>query len=158
MKKCVQEDREVGQTYSSRDEASGNLTPSLGHDSAKMRGTSWRIDAQPLFNNGVEIRKAHELFAFHGVNARKGASKLILKPPECLTVMAKVVQGTGEKSGGRHRARHHDHIVVGGDFLGRCRRAFGIDNVVHEVFSVRLESEASGWLTCQYSPLPQLLG
>ena len=60
-----------------------------------------------------------------------------------LGVAAKVVEDAGEKCGGRDGASHHDDVEVGGDFLGRCGGAFGVEDVVHEVSTVGLESEAS---------------
>ena len=47
------------------------------------------------------------------------------------------------ESGGRDGASHHDDVEVGSDFFGDCCRAFGIEDMIHEVFAVGLEVEAA---------------
>ena len=58
--------------------------------------------------------------------------------------MAKVVYDARQESGGSDGTCHHDDVVVGGDLFRGSGRAFGLEDVVHEVSAVRLEFEAAG--------------
>lgn len=57
--------------------------------------------------------------------------------------MAKIVHDAGQESGGGDGAGHHDDVVVGSDFFWGCSEAFGVEDVVHEVFAVGLKFEAA---------------
>lgn len=57
--------------------------------------------------------------------------------------MAKIVHNAGQESGGGDGAGHHDDVVVGSDFFWGCSEAFGVEDVVHEVFAVGLKFEAA---------------
>ncbi len=108
-----------------------------------MRCTGWRIDPQSLLNNGVQIHAVQQGFAIDSLDAGKGGADLVLQSCKGLAVVAKVVEDAGEESGRCDRAGHHDDVVVGCDFFGGCRGAFGVEDVVHEVFTVALYFEAA---------------
>lgn len=66
--------------------------------------------------------------------------------------MTKVVHNRGQKGGGRDGAGHHDDVEVGSDFFGDCCKAFGIEDMIHEVFAVGLEFKtARGVSSANYS-------
>lgn len=60
-------------------------------------------------------------------------------------VAAEVVENAGQESGSRDGAGHHDDIEMGCDLFGSCRGSFGVDDMVHEVFTAGLEFEAATW-------------
>lgn len=108
-----------------------------------MRCTSRRIDPQPFLNHGIQIHAGQQTLAIDSLDAREHAAQLILQSASGLAIMAKVVHDARQESGGSDGTGHHDDIVVGGDFFRGSDRAFRVENVVHEVSTVRLEFEAS---------------
>ena len=69
--------------------------------------------------------------------------------------MAEVVQHTGQESASRDSSCHHDDVIVGCDFLGGCSGSFGVDDIVHEVFTIGLKFEATGRIRTLTSPVPR---
>lgn len=57
--------------------------------------------------------------------------------------MAKVVHDARQESGGSDGTGHHDNVVMRGDLFRGSGRAFGVEDMVHEVSAVRLEFEAA---------------